>query len=81
MLIDSRAEAIAAREAHQLKIPVISLSGTDCDISKIDYPVIGNDGSGASIKRILHQIKAAYTAGLIPLAVPEVAIAAEPILV
>lgn len=50
LLIDSRNEDTALKEAMYAHIPVVSLSNTDCDIASVDYPVVGNDGSVASVK-------------------------------
>ncbi len=57
VMIDSRHEEMCATEAALLNIPVISLSNTDCDISVISHPVIGNDGSIASVEYFLEIIK------------------------
>lgn len=62
-VVDSRHEEIATVEAHDKKIPVVSISGTDCDISGIDFPVVGNDGSVSSIKYFVNEIANAYEAG------------------
>ncbi|HEC30409.1 MAG TPA: 30S ribosomal protein S2, partial [Candidatus Yonathbacteria bacterium] len=44
-VIDSEAESIAVKEADSTGIPIVSLSGSDCNIKKIDYPVPANDSS------------------------------------
>jgi len=59
-VIDSDKEAIAITEAKKINIPVISLSSTDCDISLVDFPIVGNDKSAGSIKFIVEQIVEAY---------------------
>lgn len=53
VVIDSKEEDIAVTEANQLGVPVVSLSNTDCDISLVAYPVVGNDGSKGSVKLFL----------------------------
>jgi len=60
LVIDSKEEDSAVREARQLGIPVISLSASDCDISLIDYPIVANDSSAESIKFFLDKIVEAY---------------------
>ena len=60
LVVDSDKENIAVTEAKKINIPVISLSSTDCDISNIDYPVVGNDKSVASIKLLIGEIVNAY---------------------
>ena len=59
VVIDSRHEDMAVTEANLTNIPVISLSNTDCDISKLSHPVIGNDGNIAAIEYFLEVIKTA----------------------
>ncbi len=60
LVIDSKKEEIAVLEAIKAKIPVISLSGSDCDISMIDYPVVANDSAGQSIEFFLSKVVEAY---------------------
>ena len=50
-------------EATKLGIPVISLSGTDCDINKIAYPIVVNDSALSGIKFMLEELMKAYQAG------------------
>ncbi len=59
-VVDSKHESIARMEAKKLKIPVISISGTDCDISDVDYPIPANDASRGSIEFLLGEIVSAY---------------------
>ena len=62
--IDSSAEEAAILEAKSLKVPVISLSNSDCDIRNVAYPIIGNDSSVASISYFLRYIAEKYKEGL-----------------
>ncbi|MBX4210447.1 30S ribosomal protein S2 [Candidatus Parcubacteria bacterium] len=62
-VVDSRREHIAVEEAHGKGLPVVSLSGSDCDLSKVDYPVPGNDSSVASITFFVNEIAEAYREG------------------
>jgi small subunit ribosomal protein S2 len=64
-VIDPRHEKIAMKEACDFNIPVIALCGSDCDISKIAYPVVGNDGSKSSIQFFVDELTKAYQAGKI----------------
>ena len=38
-IVDSKHEIIAMTEAKKVGIPVISISGTDCNIAEVDYPI------------------------------------------
>ena len=59
-VIDSDKEEIAVLEAKKAHIPVISISGSDCDISNIDYPIPANDSATQSIEFFLNKIVEAY---------------------
>lgn len=62
-VIDSKREHIAVAEATQMKIPVIALSNSDCDLSEVTYPIPGNDSSRASIEYFLQELVSAYKKG------------------
>jgi small subunit ribosomal protein S2 len=62
-LIDADKEEIARDEAIVNGIPVISLSGSDCNFDKIDYELPANDSSVESIKYFTNQIVEAYEEG------------------
>lgn len=59
-IIDSNHEDIAVKEAINQKIPVISLSSSDCNISQIKYPITANDSSVSSISYFSNKIVEAY---------------------
>jgi small subunit ribosomal protein S2 len=62
-VVDPRAEKIAVKEAQDMCIPVIALAGSDCDISGITYPIVGNDASQESIRFFVNEIVRAYEEG------------------
>lgn len=63
-VVDSKKEEIAVAEAKKIGIPVVSLSGSDCDITKVTYPIVANDASLKSIAFFVERIKDAYKDGL-----------------
>lgn len=63
LVIDSRHEDTAVKEANQLKIPVVALSNSDCDFALVQYPIPGNDTSIKSIKFITDALAQAYEQG------------------
>ncbi len=65
-VIDPRKEKIAVKEALDAGIPVVALCGSDCDISNITYPIIGNDTSKMSIQYFVDEISKAYQEGKVP---------------
>lgn len=62
-VVDPRHEAIAVAEARALKIPVIALANTDCDLSSIAFPIPANDATAKSITFFVDAIVAAIDAG------------------
>ncbi len=63
LIVDPKKEYTAVKEAHDLGITVIALAGSDCDISAIEYPIVGNDSSKSSIEFFLGEIVKAYNSG------------------
>lgn len=62
-VVDSKKEQIAVKEAVKMKIPVVSLSNSDCDLKPITYPIVGNDSSVSSISFFVNEIAEAYREG------------------
>lgn len=62
-VVDSRHEKTAVEEANQMKIPVVGLASSDCDFSKVQYPIPANDTSVKSIALVVEAIANAYSAG------------------
>lgn len=63
-VVDSKEEYIAVAEALKTKVPVISLSNSDCDLTKITYPIVGNDSASSSVAFFVDGIASAYEEGL-----------------
>ena len=63
-VIDPRKEHIAIAEANKLKIPVIALCDTNCDPSRVDYVIPGNDDAIRSIKLFTNVIAESAVHGL-----------------
>ncbi len=59
-IVDSKHENIAVKEAKCSGIPIISLSGSDCNIKEIDCPIPANDASRMSITFFVNNIVDAY---------------------
>ena len=55
-VVDSLSVDTAVKEANFMHIPVISISNTDCNLKMIDYPIVANDNSQASLKFLLDEI-------------------------
>ncbi len=67
-IADPRKESIAAAEAAQLNIPIVSLMNSDCDRSIISYPIPANDASRETLSLILEEIAKTYAENLAPVA-------------
>lgn len=63
VVVDTRAEDTAVREANTLKIPVVGIMNSDCDRSLVTYPIVGNDAARESVDFFLKQIVEAYQKG------------------
>ncbi len=64
LVVDPRKESGAVAEAVQLGIPVISLMNSDCDRTKIAYPIPCNDSSRETISFVLDQLTKSYLESL-----------------
>ncbi|MGH7162320.1 MAG: 30S ribosomal protein S2, partial [Planctomycetota bacterium] len=64
VVIDPAVEHIAVSEAHKLGIPVVALLDTDCDPSRIDIPVPGNDDAMRAIQIVLARLADAVLSGV-----------------
>jgi small subunit ribosomal protein S2 len=62
-VVDPKKEHIAVTEARKMKLPIIALLNTDCNLKQIDYPIVANDASVSSVTFFLGKIKDAYTKG------------------
>lgn len=63
VVVDPTKEHIAVTEAKMMQIPVIALANTDCDLTKVDYPIVMNESSRASIELVMNALAEAYAGG------------------
>jgi len=62
-IVDPKKEHIAVTEAKKMKLPIIAILNTDCNLKQIEYPIVANDASISSITFFLSKIKEAYDKG------------------
>jgi small subunit ribosomal protein S2 len=62
-VIDPKKESIAVAEAKRMKVPVIALASSDCNLKDALYPIPGNDAAKASIEYFVAQVAAAFKKG------------------
>jgi small subunit ribosomal protein S2 len=63
-VIDPKREAGAVEEARAQGLPIIALLNTDCDKSKVTYPIPGNDASRQAISFVLDEVSKTYSANV-----------------
>ena len=63
VIIDTRREHIAVKEAKKLGVKTIALIDTDSDPDLIDLPIPGNDDAMRAIEIILHELAEAVIEG------------------
>jgi len=64
IVIDPVVEHIAVAEANKLGIPVVALLDTDCDPTRIDIPIPGNDDAMRAIQIVLVRLADAVLRGV-----------------
>jgi small subunit ribosomal protein S2 len=63
LVVDPRHDHIAVTEAKSRNVPVIAIMSSDCDASKIDYPVVVNDSLQSSVSLLLEELASALKEG------------------
>jgi len=63
VIIDTRREHIAVKEAKKLGVKTIALIDTDSDPDLIDLPIPGNDDAMRAIEIIMHELADAVIEG------------------
>lgn len=64
VIVDTKHEAHASREARALGIPVIGIMSSDCDLKDAAYPIVVNDASRDVLALVLDELATAYETGL-----------------
>ena len=59
VIVDSKKEWMLVDEAKRVRVPVIALCNTDCDINAIEYPIVCNDAAPGVVREMLENIKKA----------------------
>lgn len=63
VVVDPKKEDIAVREAGKMRIPVVAIAGSDCNLHDVDCAIPANDSSRQSISYILEKLVEAYKRG------------------
>lgn len=63
LVVDTKHEKHAVKEANEAGIPVIAIMSSDCDLRQAAYPIVANDTSRESVKLILGELTEAFQKG------------------
>lgn len=63
LVIDTKHEKHAVKEANDAGIPIIAIMSSDCDLREAKYPIVANDTSRESVRLILSQLTEAFAKG------------------
>jgi small subunit ribosomal protein S2 len=63
LVVDTKHEKHAIKEAKQVGIPVIAIMNSDCDLKDATYPIVANDASREVVKLLLAELVEAYEKG------------------
>ncbi|MFN3188346.1 MAG: 30S ribosomal protein S2 [Candidatus Paceibacteria bacterium] len=63
VIVDPRHDSIAMDEAKDLKIPTVAIMSSDCDVSRVTYPVLVNDALQSSVALVLGEFTTAIERG------------------
>jgi len=63
VIVDTKREAHATREARRAGIPIIAIMSSDCDVKDAAYPIVMNDASREAVQLVLGELAGAYAEG------------------
>lgn len=63
LVVDTRHEAHAVKEARQAGIPVIAIMSSDCDLKEAAFPIAMNDSSREAVRLVIDELAAALLSG------------------
>jgi small subunit ribosomal protein S2 len=63
LVVDTKHEKHAVKEANDAGIPVIAIMSSDCDLADATYPIVANDTSRKAVELILSELVEAYAKG------------------
>ena len=63
LVVDTKHEKHAVKEANDAGIPIIAIMSSDCDLKEAAYPIVANDTSRETVKLILSELAEAFSKG------------------
>lgn len=63
LVVDTKHEKHAVKEANDAGIPIIAIMSSDCELSDAAYPIVANDTSRKAVELILSELVEAFSKG------------------
>ncbi|MFA6407899.1 MAG: 30S ribosomal protein S2 [Candidatus Paceibacterota bacterium] len=63
LVVDTKHEKYAVKEANESGIPVIAIMSSDCNIKESAYPIVANDASRETVRLVLSDLVEAFKKG------------------
>lgn len=63
LVVDTKHEKHAVKEANDAGIPIIAIMSSDCDLREAAYPIVANDTSRETVKLLLAELTEAFKSG------------------
>ncbi|MEK7126053.1 MAG: 30S ribosomal protein S2, partial [Patescibacteria group bacterium] len=63
LVVDTKHEKHAVKEANSAGIPIIAIMSSDCNIKDAAYPIVANDTSRKTVELILSELTEAFAKG------------------
>lgn len=63
LVVDTKHEKHAVKEANDAGIPIIAIMSSDCELRDATYPIVANDSSRETVRLILDELTGAFQKG------------------
>ena len=63
LVVDTKHEKHAVKEANDAGIPIIAIMSSDCALAEAAYPIVANDTSRETVRLLLSELTAAFKKG------------------
>lgn len=63
LVVDTKHEKHAVKEANDAGIPILAIMSSDCDLREAAYPIVANDTSRETVRLILSNLVEAFKKG------------------
>ena len=63
LVVDTKHEKHAVKEARDAGVPIIAIMSSDCDVHDAAYPIVANDASRETVRLILSELASAFEKG------------------